>query len=75
MIDHNPDPGARIDSHKTESLSQQAVAPSVKSAGKKSKSMHDGIAVWCDCCSCEAEPYWVEIAQEMGMEQVSDYED
>jgi hypothetical protein len=25
-----------------------------------SKSMHDGVEVWCDCCSCEAEPYWVE---------------
>jgi hypothetical protein len=37
--------------------------------------MHEGIAVWCDCCSCEAEPYWVEIAKEMGMELGSDYED
>ena len=42
---------------------------------KKSPSMHEGIAVWCDCCSCEAEPYWVEIAKEMGMELGSDYED
>ena len=25
-----------------------------------SKSMHDGVPVWCDCCSCEAEPYWLE---------------
>jgi len=25
-----------------------------------SLSMHDGVEVWCDCCSCEAEPYWVE---------------
>ena len=28
-----------------------------------SKSMHDGVEVWCDCCSCEAEPYWVEAMQ------------
>lgn len=21
-------------------------------------SMHNGVPVWCDCCSCEAEPYW-----------------
>ena len=41
----------------------------------RSISMHDGIAVWCDCCSCEAEPYWVEIATEMGMNLGSDYED
>jgi hypothetical protein len=25
-----------------------------------SLSMHDTVEVWCDCCSCEAEPYWVE---------------
>lgn len=28
--------------------------------GSISLSMHDGVEVWCDCCSCEAEPYWVE---------------
>jgi hypothetical protein len=39
-----------------------------------SKSMHDGIAVWCDCCSCEMEPYWAEIASEIGVES-SDHED
>ncbi len=41
----------------------------------RSKSMHDGIAVWCDCCSCEAEPYWVAVAEEMGIDLGSDYED
>ena len=29
-----------------------------------SKSMHDGVEVWCDCCSCEAEPYWIEAMKE-----------
>ena len=38
-------------------------------------SMHDGIAVWCDCCSCEMEPYWQEAVEKMGFELVSDYED
>jgi len=42
---------------------------------KRSLSMHDGIAVWCDCCSCEAEPYWVEAAEALGMDLGSDYED
>jgi len=42
---------------------------------KKSISMHDGIAVWCDCCSCKAEPYWAELAEEMGIDLDSDYED
>jgi len=42
---------------------------------RRSLSMHDGIAVWCDCCSCEAEPYWVEAAEALGMDPGSDYED
>jgi hypothetical protein len=29
-------------------------------------SMHDGVAVWCDCCSCEAEPYWVTLVLRQG---------
>jgi hypothetical protein len=37
--------------------------------------MHEGIAVWCDCCSCEAEPYWAELAEEMGIELYNDHED
>lgn len=44
-------------------------------AGKKKRAnMHEGIGVWCDCCSCEAEPYWAELADEMGV-NLSDYED
>jgi len=35
--------------------------------------MHEGIALWCDCCSCEAEPRWVEVAAELGID-LSDYE-
>lgn len=31
---------------------------------KKSISMHEDIPVWCDCCSCEAEPYWIEAMAE-----------
>ncbi len=46
-----------------------------QSTSKRSLSMHDGIAVWCDCCSCEAEPYWAELAEEMGIDLGSDYED
>lgn len=38
-------------------------------------SMHEGIAVWCDCCSCAAEPYWLEVAEELGIDLGSDYED
>jgi hypothetical protein len=42
---------------------------------RNSLSMHDGIAVWCDCCSCEMEPYWAAIAGEMGIEVCNDYEE
>ena len=27
---------------------------------KASLSMHDNVPVWYDCCSCEAEPYWLD---------------
>jgi hypothetical protein len=49
--------------------------PNPNPVERKSLSMHDGIAVWCDCCTCEAEPYWVEVAQELGIELGSDYVD
>lgn len=42
---------------------------------KKRISMHEGIAVWCDCCSCAAEPYWLEVAEQLGIDLGSDYED
>lgn len=42
---------------------------------RKRLSMHEGIAVWADCCSCAAEPYWLEVAEEMGIDLGSDYED
>lgn len=32
-------------------------------------SMHNGVEVSCDCCSCEAEPYWLD-----GMRENSDEE-
>jgi hypothetical protein len=51
-----------------------ATAPPANT-GKKRVSMHEGIAVWADCCSCAAEPYWLEVAEEMGIDLGSDYED
>jgi hypothetical protein len=52
----------------------QASAAPVKPR-KKRLSMHEGIAVWVDCCSCAAEPYWLEVAEEIGIDLGSDYED
>ena len=31
-------------------------------------SMHDDIGFWCDCCSCEAEPQWEELAERLGID-------
>ena len=52
----------------------QTVAPADQQP-KRSKSMHDGVPVWCDCCSCEAEPYWVAVGEEMGIDLGSNYTD
>lgn len=40
----------------------------------KSISMHDGVAVSSDCCTCAAEPYWLEVAEELGIDLGSDNE-
>lgn len=45
-----------------------------KAQSRSSISMHDGIAVWCDCCTCEIEPYWQAVADELGIDLGSDYE-
>ncbi len=37
--------------------------------GRMRLSMHDGVAVSCDCCSCEAEPYWLASAEAADSEQ------
>jgi len=43
-------------------------------APRRRANMHEGVAHWCDCCVCEAEPYWAEIAAELGID-LSDYEE
>ena len=41
---------------------------------KKQSNMHEGIADWCDCCSCEPEGRWVEVAEQMDID-LSDFEE
>ena len=48
------------DNHSDQNAGKQSVLESGQKKSSMSKSMHDGVEVWCDCCSCEAEPYWVE---------------
>lgn len=56
-----PTPAERRASFADRATSQQA------SSGR-SLSMHEGVTEWCDCCSCAAEPYWMEVAQELGID-------
>ena len=66
-------PGLPGDREQTKIASRRAAIPPVEGKQKKSLSMHEGVAVWCDCCSCEAEPYWVAVAEEMGIDLGGDY--
>ena len=40
----------------------------VAGRGEKPISMHENVPVWCDCCSCAAEPYWLAVAEELGID-------
>ena len=42
-------------------------------ARKKPISMHEGVPTWHDCCCCEAEPRWVAVAEELGIDLDSDW--
>jgi hypothetical protein len=35
---------------------------------QKPISMHENVPVWCDCCTCAAEPYWLAVAEELGID-------
>lgn len=65
-----------MDSKSVPAVTSPAREPAaIKSKRRKRANMHEGIAVWCDCCSCAAEPYWLAVAEEMGIDLGSDYED
>lgn len=57
-----------------ENSSPRSSATSNRNRKKKHISMHEGIGVWADCCACEAEPYWRELGEEMGVD-FNEYED
>lgn len=48
----------------TQSNDEKGVRQEEGGKKKKSLSMHEDVPVWCDCCSCEAEPYWIELMEE-----------
>jgi len=45
-----------------------ASAQETQTKPKKPISMHENIPVWVDCCCCEAEPYWLALAEEQNPE-------
>lgn len=73
MSDSQTDAGIRGDVA-SQAPSTALPQPPAGKEKRKRLNMHDGIAVWCDCCSCEAEPRWIEVAKEMGID-LSEYED
>ena len=60
MRKHDKIPADTDNTHRKATNQKNAQAESGQVKSQMSKSMHDGVEVWCDCCSCEAEPYWVE---------------
>ena len=74
MTDSHASSAAGCEDEKREVSTPQPAAPADGKKKKKRVNMHDGLGVWCDCCSCEAEPRWVEVAEELGID-LSDYED
>ena len=62
MTDRNCEPPPA--EHADLNAAGEAASPEKRVGSGMSKSMHDGVEVWCDCCSCEAEPYWIAAMQE-----------
>ncbi len=52
---------AKIEKRQAGQVTSSAGEAFSKGGQARSKSMHDGVPVWYDCCSCEAEPYWLEL--------------
>ena len=49
-----------MDARMTKSSVDLKAVPDTDRVPGDSLSMHADVPVWCDCCSCEAEPYWLE---------------
>ncbi|MBZ0071363.1 MAG: hypothetical protein WCY26_04420 [Thiohalobacteraceae bacterium] len=42
--------------------------PPAGAAPRKPISMHEGVPAWHDICCCEAEPRWIAVAEELGID-------
>jgi hypothetical protein len=54
--DAHHDSGADLSRTDGDELPERPARVTSAKEKRRSLSMHEGIAVWCDCCSCEAEP-------------------
>ncbi|MBK1722183.1 hypothetical protein [Thiocystis violacea] len=67
------------DPHRIAAIGEHHSAPETETAAPVPtppvRSMHEDVAPWSGCGSCGAEPYWIEIAAEMGMSPDGDAED
>ncbi|WP_156001272.1 hypothetical protein [Thioalkalivibrio sp. ALgr3] len=61
-----PDPGTPTG--RAEECDSETGDEGTPTAAARSPSMHEGVEVWCDCCSCEAEPYWLAVAADLGID-------
>jgi hypothetical protein len=53
-----------------EATLRDAGTPPAPAAGgpRRPISMHENVAPWADHCSCGAEPYWLDVAEELGID-------
>ncbi|MDV3237242.1 MAG: hypothetical protein LOY58_00110 [Gammaproteobacteria bacterium] len=55
------------DRHDDEARQTDETRPA-DTACRKPISMHEGVPHWHDVCCCEAEPRWVALAEELGID-------
>ena len=58
--------------HNAHSTATSADAPLTRAA--KPISMHDDVPLWHDCCCCEAEPRWIDVAPELSIDLDADWD-
>ena len=58
-----------------DALEKHAITVAEKGGKHSKKGMHDRIAVWCNSGSCEAEPYWIQIWDQILAVIISDHKD
>lgn len=62
----NPDKLNKIYSKDSSASNLKSSKQQVNKIEKKPVSMHENVPIWYDCCSCEAEPYWLDAMEAKG---------